>query len=64
MINRIVASRMESTGLPGRVQVSRSTYERVHDLFEFEERYDIEVKGKGKMTTYLLKEPAEDNTIN
>jgi class 3 adenylate cyclase len=55
---------MESTGLPGRVQVSRSTYERVHDLFEFEERYDIEVKGKGKMTTYLLKEPAEDNTIN
>ncbi|EFC44726.1 predicted protein [Naegleria gruberi] len=49
------ASRMESTGLPGRVQISRATYERVHDLFEFDMR-EIEVKGKGKMKTYLLKE--------
>jgi PAS domain S-box-containing protein len=54
-----LASRMESTGLPGRIQVSRSTYERVHDLFEFEERYDIEVKGKGTMTTYVLKYEVE-----
>ena len=50
---------MESTGIPGRVQISRSTYERVHDLFEFEERHDIEVKGKGTMTTYVLKESIE-----
>lgn len=49
------ASRMESTGVPGRVQVSRTTYERVHDLgFEFEEREGIQVKGKGLMKTYLL----------
>jgi class 3 adenylate cyclase len=49
-----MASRMESTGLPGRVQISRATYERVHDLFPFEEREGIEVKGKGTMTTYLV----------
>jgi PAS domain S-box-containing protein len=49
-----MASRMESTGTPGRVQVSRQTYERVHDAFKFEERHGIEVKGKGTVTTYLL----------
>ncbi|EFC40737.1 predicted protein [Naegleria gruberi] len=46
---------MESTGVPGRIHMSRSTYERVHDLgFKFEERDEIMVKGKGKMKTYLL----------
>jgi hypothetical protein len=50
---------MELTGLSDRIQVFRSTYKRVHDLFEFEERYDIEVKGKGTMTTYVLKYEVE-----
>jgi len=31
----LTSSRMESTSLPGRVQVSRSTYERVYDLGKF-----------------------------
>ncbi|KAF0973786.1 hypothetical protein FDP41_007173 [Naegleria fowleri] len=49
------ASRMESTSMPGRIQISRATYERVYDLgFEFEEREGIQVKGKGLMKTYLL----------
>ncbi|EFC40264.1 predicted protein [Naegleria gruberi] len=48
------ASRMESTGQPGRVQISRSTYERVYDMgLEFEEKR-VEVKGKGIMQSYLL----------
>ncbi|EFC40192.1 PAS domain-containing guanylate cyclase [Naegleria gruberi] len=48
------ASRMESTSLPGRIQLSRKTYERVFDLeFTFEER-SIAVKGKGILQTYLL----------
>ncbi|KAG2372710.1 hypothetical protein C9374_013611 [Naegleria lovaniensis] len=49
-----VASRMESTSKPGRVRISRSTYERVHDLgFTFvEEKTDV--KGKGLTQTYLL----------
>jgi adenylate cyclase len=52
-----VASRMESTGVPGRLQVSPETFERVKDQFEFESRGPIDVKGKGKMTTWLLTAP-------
>jgi PAS domain S-box-containing protein len=49
-----VASRMESHGLVGKIQVSEATYNLLRDKFIFEERGEIEVKGKGKMTTYLL----------
>ena len=50
-----MASRMESTSVSGRIQISRTTYERVYDLgFEFEEK-NVNVKGKGACTTYLLK---------
>jgi adenylate cyclase len=49
-----VASRMESSGIPGRIQVTQQMYERLKDKFEFEERGAIVVKGKGKMTTYWL----------
>jgi len=48
------ASRMESTGVPGRVQVTRATYERLSDEFEFEERGVVSVKGKGEIETWLL----------
>lgn len=49
------ASRMESHGIPGSIQVSCSTYDRLKDKYLFEERGIISVKGKGEMTTYLLK---------
>lgn len=56
-----VGSRMESSSLPGRIHCSRSTYERVYDLgYEFEERF-VEVKGKGHLQTYLLKEKHHKN---
>ena len=50
------ASRMESTGVPGRIQVSEATYDMVCDdsSFQWEERGSVEIKGKGKMKTYLL----------
>lgn len=48
------ASRMESHGEPGRIQVTPSVYQRLRDAFRFEERGVIEVKGKGPMTTYFL----------
>lgn len=48
------ASRMESHGIPGFIQVSNSTYERLKDKYVFQERGVIYVKGKGDMTTYLL----------
>jgi len=50
-----IASRMESSGVPGRVQVSEATYWRTRDEFEYECRGEQEIKGKGAMTTYLLR---------
>jgi sensor domain CHASE-containing protein/class 3 adenylate cyclase len=50
------ASRMESHGLPGYIQVSDATYEHLKDKYVFQERGSISVKGKGEMTTYFLKE--------
>jgi len=49
-----VASRMESTGVAGKVQVSQATYERLKDQFVLEERGQIDVKGKGRMRTWFL----------
>jgi class 3 adenylate cyclase len=48
------ASRMESSGEPGRVQCSEATYLALKDTFDFEERGTIEVKGKGAMKTYFV----------
>ena len=50
-----VASRMESSGLPGKIQVTEATYERLKEKFEFEKRGQVSVKGRGEMTTYWLK---------
>jgi PAS domain S-box-containing protein len=48
------ASRMESHGFPGKIQVTAATYERLREEYEFEKRGTIQVKGKGEMTTYFL----------
>ena len=56
------ASRMESHGLPREIQVSEETYELLKDSFTFEERGEIDVKGKGKMKTYLLKGRLSSNS--
>jgi adenylate cyclase len=48
------ASRMESTGVAGRVQVTEATYGRLRHKYTFEPRGEIEVKGKGRMHTYFL----------
>jgi PAS domain S-box-containing protein len=53
------ASRMESTSEPNRIQLSRDTYQRVHDIFECEERQGVSVKGKGVLNTYMLIGPME-----
>ena len=49
-----IASRMESTGKPGRLQVSEAAKELLEESFIFERRGTIPVKGKDHMTTYLL----------
>ena len=50
-----LASRMESTGVPGAIQVTRPVYEQLQDKFVFEPRGAIEVKGKGMIEAWLLK---------
>jgi class 3 adenylate cyclase len=49
-----LASRMESLGVPGRVQVTHAVMERLIGTFDFEARGLIDVKGKGPTPTYLL----------
>ena len=48
------ASRMESHGTPGRIQITRATYELLKDEFVCEPRGTIPVKGKGDMETWYL----------
>jgi class 3 adenylate cyclase len=48
------ASRMESHGLPSRIQVGERMYQRLRDSYRFEDRGEIEVKGKGRLRAYLL----------
>lgn len=49
-----IASRMESHGLIGCIQVTEETYRRLQDAYLFESRGLTPVKGKGLMKTYLL----------
>lgn len=49
-----VASRMESQGLPGKIQVTTETYKRLQAKYLFTQRGAISLKGKGEMTTYFL----------
>ena len=48
------ASRMESTSLPGRIQISPSTQEALNDKFILEERELMECKGLGQIMTHFL----------
>ena len=53
------ASRMESHGIPGAIQVTERAYARLARAFVFEDRGTIEIKGKGLLRTYLLIGPNE-----
>ncbi|HET9346402.1 MAG TPA: adenylate/guanylate cyclase domain-containing protein [Candidatus Limnocylindrales bacterium] len=48
------ASRMESQGTPGQIQVTQATYELLRDEFELEPRGRIPIKGKGDVETWYL----------
>lgn len=48
------ASRMESNGVPGQIQVTERTYRRLRGSYDFERRGSVEVKGKGTMVTWFL----------
>ena len=56
-----IASRMESHGEAGKVHVSEEVFTLLKDTFAFEKRGEIEIKGKGVMQTYFLKEHLKDS---
>ncbi|XP_030599348.1 guanylate cyclase soluble subunit beta-2 [Archocentrus centrarchus] len=50
------ASRMESHGLPNKIHLSPNVYQALYNkCFIIQKRGEIEVKGKGRMTTYFLE---------
>jgi class 3 adenylate cyclase len=49
-----IASRMESHGMAGCIQVTEVTYQVLKDKFQFAPQKKIEIKGKGEMITYFL----------
>jgi class 3 adenylate cyclase len=48
------ASRMESAGVPGAIQITDATFELIKNEFVCEPRGVIAVKGKGQAMTYFL----------
>ena len=49
-----IASRMETNGTPGEIQITPATYELLKDEFVCQRRGTIQVKGKGEMETWYL----------
>jgi class 3 adenylate cyclase len=54
-----IASRLESTSLPNRIQASEAIARALGDGFELEPRGTVELKGKGPMSTFFLIRRAE-----
>jgi class 3 adenylate cyclase len=50
-----VASRMESFGIPGEIQVTEEVYRQLNKKYLFRKRGVVNIKGKGEMRVYLLK---------
>ena len=49
-----VAARMESTGVPGKIQIARPTWEHINESIPCESRWIMQVKGKGEMETWFV----------
>jgi adenylate cyclase len=53
------ASRMESSGIKGHLQVTEAVYNNTYSFFNFQTRGNIEVKGIGAINTYILNSVKE-----
>jgi len=62
MVN--IASRMQSHGEVGKIQITRDTYELVKDEFECEYIGEIAVKGKGNMEAWHLIAKKEERSLS
>lgn len=49
-----LASRMESHGIPGKIHVTEEFYRAASPLFQLEKRGEVDIKGKGIVSTYFL----------
>ena len=49
-----IASRMESHGRPGQIQLAQATYERLRGKYAFQRRGQIQIKGKGRLSAWFL----------
>ncbi|CAM4598461.1 unnamed protein product [Leuciscus chuanchicus] len=58
-----VASRMDSTGVPGKIQVTDDVYRQLQTDYDLVCRGNVSVKGKGQMLTYFLEGKAQDAGI-
>jgi adenylate cyclase 9 len=56
-----IASRMDSTGVSGRIQCSEESKQVLERWYDFERRGTIFVKGKNDMNVHLLREPDRDH---
>ncbi len=57
------ASRMESHGIADKIQVTEAVYQRLQSSHCFTARGTLDIKGKGRMTTYLLDGPLTPATL-
>jgi len=56
-----MASRMESTGVPDRIQVLESTRAKLAETHALEERGIVDIKGIGPLTTYFIRSRLDSN---
>ena len=57
-----VAARLQTTDIPGKIQIPQSTYDLVHDgPYTIEERGEVFLKGKGKTMSYLVSPTISNN---
>ena len=59
-----IASRMETSGTPGRINISEAIYLQLKDFFDCEHRGQLEAKNKGHMDMYYLKGIKPDLSLN
>jgi adenylate cyclase len=58
------ASRLESSGVPGKINIAVSTYELVKDFFDCEHRGQVQAKNKGEIDMYFLNGIRPEFSVN
>ena len=58
------ASRMESSGNTGEVNISESTFELIKDFFDCEFRGEVNAKNKGNIRMYFVKKIKPEFSVN